>query len=81
MSPRWGLSTFGSLVFYIHAAPLGLLVGQDARPTEMGAGYGTRCAPATIDPDPTTFVLVETVLLSDLSDAPSRCGVSMSLYR
>ena len=32
MSPRWGLY-WTIFIFYKHAAPLGLRVGQDARPT------------------------------------------------
>ena len=35
-------------VFYTHIAPLGLWVGQDARPTGMDAGYGIRSMPTTI---------------------------------
>ena len=56
-------------------------VTGDTQPTEMGVGYGTRSVPTTIDPTPTTFDPAETTLLSDLFDAPSRFGVSMSLYR
>ena len=37
MSPRWGLGEL--LMFYKHAAPLGLWVGQDARPTWVIVGF------------------------------------------
>ena len=58
-------------------------VTGDARPAEMGTGYGIRSIPTTfpIDPVPTIFVLGETVLLFDLFGAPSRSGVPTSLYR
>ena len=35
MSPLWDFGRFGVLPFYTHAAPLGLWVGQDARPTDV----------------------------------------------
>ena len=80
MSPRWGLRIFRSPVFYKHTAPLGLLVGQDARLTGMGVDNGTQSVPTTLlttDPSPTIFVRVGTVLLSDRFDVPFRFGVPM----
>ena len=65
----------------IKSGQAGPSVTGDTQPTEMGVGYGTRSVPTTIDPTPTTFDPVETTLLSDLFDAPSRFGVSMSLCR